>query len=87
MSDAIPAYKDSLPQAANASFIQSFTIEGLHGYRDVSIDSDYAATIIIARNGSGKTTLLAALNAFLRGHFGRLVNVEFTRIRCKTSHY
>lgn len=65
------------------SLIQTFVIEGLYGYRRLSLDSDYAATIIIAKNGSGKTTLLAALYAFLKGHFARLRELEFSVIRCQ----
>jgi len=48
--------------------IESFSIEGLHGYRDVALTSNYTATILIARNGAGKTTLLAALDAVLRAN-------------------
>jgi ABC-type lipoprotein export system ATPase subunit len=65
------------------SIVESFRIEGLHGYRNISLSSDYAATILIARNGSGKTTLLAALDAFLKGQFSRLRDLKFALIGCK----
>ncbi|UFX42101.1 AAA family ATPase [Bradyrhizobium sp. 41S5] len=63
--------------------MQYFKIEGLHGYRSISLESDYAATLLIAKNGSGKTTLLAALDAFLKGQFSRLKELQFSSIRCK----
>ncbi|PYE27967.1 putative AbiEii toxin of type IV toxin-antitoxin system [Paraburkholderia silvatlantica] len=69
--------------AARPSLVQDFRIEGLYGYRTIGISSDFAATILIAKNGSGKTTLLGALDAFLKGQFGRLTKLQFTRIVCK----
>lgn len=65
------------------SFVESFRIEDLYGYRTISLESQYAATIVIAKNGSGKTTLLAALDAFLKGQFSRLQDIKFYRIVCK----
>ena len=65
------------------SLIERFGIEGLYGYRSISLASEYAATILIAKNGTGKTTLLGALDAFLRLQLSRLRNLEFTEIRCK----
>ena len=55
----------------------------LYGHRSISLESDYAATILIAKNGTGKTTLLGALNAFLRMQLSRLRNLEFSEIHCK----
>jgi energy-coupling factor transporter ATP-binding protein EcfA2 len=65
------------------SIIESFSVEGLHGYRTVGLASRYAATVLIARNGAGKTTLLAVLDAFLKRQFSRLSTVEFSCIRCR----
>lgn len=62
------------------SLVEHFEIEGLHGYRDISLSSRYAATILIAKNGSGKTTLLGALDAVLKRQFLRLNNLNFSRI-------
>ncbi|WP_186374063.1 AAA family ATPase [Roseomonas gilardii] len=67
----------------NPSIIQSFEIKGLYGYRTLSLASNYAATILIAKNGSGKTTLLGALDAFLRSQFARLRDLQFREITCK----
>lgn len=65
------------------SLVQHFAIDGLFGYRSLSLESEYAATIVIAPNGAGKTTLLGALDAFLRCQFGRLADLSFNRIECK----
>lgn len=65
------------------SFVRHFAITGLFGYRSISLDSEYAATILIARNGAGKTTMLGALDAFLRCQFGRLADLSFDRIECR----
>lgn len=69
--------------AAEPSLVQHFSVEGLFGYRTLSLDSDFAATVLIARNGAGKTTILGALDAFLRCQFGRLEGLNFKRIICK----
>ncbi|MGE8667076.1 MAG: AAA family ATPase [Achromobacter mucicolens] len=68
---------------ADESFVRHFAITGLFGYRSISLDSEYAATILIARNGAGKTTMLGALDAFLRCQFGRLADLTFDRIECR----
>lgn len=65
------------------SLVQHFSIEGLYGYRSVSLSSKFAATVLIAKNGSGKTTLLGALDAFLKGQFTRLSEIQFSRITCR----
>jgi predicted ATPase len=68
--------------ALRPSIVKQFSIDGLFGYRSISLDSKYAATVLIAKNGSGKTTLLGALDAFLRGQFTRLANLDFETISC-----
>jgi predicted ATPase len=70
-------------RGAEPSIIEAFGIEGLYRYRSISLASEYAATILIAKNGTGKTTLLGALDAFLRMQFSRLRNLEFSEIHCK----
>lgn len=67
------------------SLIEAFGIRRLYGYRNVSLSSKHAATILIAKNGTGKTTLLGALDAFLRMQLSRLRNLEFGEIYCKLS--
>ncbi|WP_064835378.1 hypothetical protein [Rhizobium phaseoli] len=74
---------ESEPDVGSAeSLIRSFSIVNLYGYRTISLASEYAATVIIAKNGSGKTTLIGAMNAFLSRQFGRLRGLKFDSIRC-----
>lgn len=80
--------KDNLKESAsNAArkppVVEHFSIEGLYGYRSISLSSKFAATVLIARNGSGKTTLIAALDAFLRGQFTRFAGLRFDNIVCQ----
>ncbi|WIY52168.1 AAA family ATPase [Devosia sp. YIM 151766] len=70
-------------KGSSESIVERFSINGLHGYRSISLSSPYAATVLIAQNGSGKTTLLGALDAFLKGQYSRLKEIIFTEIRCK----
>lgn len=69
------------------SIVKRFSIEGLYGYRSISLSSNYAATILIAKNGSGKTTLLGALDAVLKRQFLRLNNLDFHRIIFRLDGY
>jgi predicted ATPase len=70
-------------RASQPSLLQSFHIEGLHGYKNIGMQSKFAATVLIAQNGSGKTTLIAAIDAVLRRQFARLRNLNFHQIRLK----
>ena len=74
--------QDPVESARRPPIVEHFAIEGLFGYRTVSLSSKYAATVLIAKNGSGKTTLLAALDAFLRGQFTRFAGLVFERMVC-----
>lgn len=58
--------------------IKKFNIQGLHGYKNVSIEFDNKAKIIVSENGSGKTTILSALNALLTMRFKRLGSIDFS---------
>lgn len=69
--------------ASRPPIVEYFGMDGLFGYRSVSLSSNFAATILIARNGSGKTTLIAALDAFLRGQFTRFAGLPFDTVVCK----
>lgn len=62
--------------------IRSFHLLGLHGYKDMSVDFNDKARIVIAENGSGKTTFLTAMYQFLKGDFYSLRNIHFSRIQC-----
>ncbi|MFG1412501.1 AAA family ATPase [Xanthobacter sp. VTT E-85241] len=83
MSSGSNERADIYQRGAEPSIVQSFSIVGLYGYRTISLSSEYAATILIARNGSGKTTLLGALDAFLKMQFSRLMDLQFSVIKCK----
>lgn len=65
------------------ALIERFGIRGLYGYRDISLSTKHAATILIARNGTGKTTLLGALDAFLKLDIPRFRELSFTEIFCR----
>lgn len=80
-NDAIKT--DGQARGSRPSVVEAFGIRGLHGYRDISLQSAHAASILIARNGSGKTTLLGVLDAFLRCQYSRLKQLEFDSIFCK----
>jgi predicted ATPase len=66
-----------------APLVERFTIRGLHGYKDLTIEFPGAATVVAAVNGTGKTTLLNALNAFLSRRLHRLNSLDFEYIECK----
>ncbi|MDX8496898.1 AAA family ATPase [Mesorhizobium sp. VK4C] len=83
MNDDIPEANDKTGRGARPALIEDFAIVGLYGYRTISLSSRYAATILIAKNGSGKTTLIGALDAFLKGQFTRLRDLNFSEIKCR----
>lgn len=63
--------------------VESFTLRGVHGYKDLAIKCAGTATIIAAENGTGKTTLLNAMQAFLSGRLHRLAALSFHSLECK----
>lgn len=69
--------------ALKKPLIESFAIEGLHGYRSLSLNTRFSGSVLIAPNGSGKTTFLGALDAFLKGQFTRLAGLNFESITCR----
>jgi predicted ATPase len=75
----------SYKSGAGPSIVESFAIDGLHGFLSISFASKRAATVLIARNGSGKTTLMGALDAFLKRQFFRLKDLQFDKMTCKLS--
>lgn len=62
------------------SFIKSFSINGLFGYKNVQIDFDEPYKIIVGENGSGKTTVLNCLYYTLAKKFELLANIRFDSI-------
>lgn len=75
-----------LPEVDHEPQLQRFTLRGLHGYKDITINFSGAATVIVAENGTGKTTVLSALNALLTRRFHRLAALSFRSLECKFSH-
>lgn len=65
------------------ALVERFTLRGVHGYKDITINFSDSATIVVAENGTGKTTVLGALNAFLTRRFHRLAAFSFTVLECK----
>ncbi|WP_345869786.1 AAA family ATPase [Shewanella algae] len=62
--------------------VKKFTIIGLHGYKDVIINFEAPAKILISENGVGKTTILYMLYSILSGRFEKIRNVEFEKAIC-----
>lgn len=57
--------------------ITRFSIEKLHGYKNIDIPFNSRAKILIAENGSGKTALLSILSKILQRDWVRLREIEF----------
>lgn len=60
--------------------VTKFVIQGLFGYKTVTVDFSSPVKIISAENGTGKTTLLNALYWILTGQFFRLQTINFHQI-------
>lgn len=61
-------------------FIESFSIKGLFGYKDVDLRFNNRILILIAENGYGKTTILNALNYTIQGCYKELLSIKFKSI-------
>lgn len=57
--------------------LSAFYLNGLHGYKTLSVNCEEQASIVLAENGVGKTTLLNCLYALLSGRTSRLVSLDF----------
>jgi hypothetical protein len=66
-----------------APLVTSFQLVGLHGYKNIRLDFQGQAKIVIAENGAGKTNFLSALEAFLTRNFFKLSNLQFDRVECE----
>jgi len=58
--------------------IESFSVEGLHGFVDASLDFFPDLTIIVGRNGSGKTSVLDLMSHLIRLDFEAIVKANFS---------
>jgi len=63
--------------------LESFAMEGLNGYKNISINFNHSVKIVAAENGSGKTTLLNALNAILTRNFHKINEYDFVKLKIK----
>lgn len=69
--------------ANGAEPLISFQLIGLHGYKNIRLDFQSKAKIVIAENGAGKTIFLSSLDAFLSRNFTKLSNLQFDRVECE----
>lgn len=60
--------------------IESFSIKGLFGKKDVNLVFKHKVQVYIGENGLGKTTVLNAMNFLLSCDFKNLINIIFSRI-------
>ncbi len=59
--------------------IDSFSVEGLHGFVDASLDFYPDLTVIVGRNGSGKTSVLDFMSHLIRLDFEAIAKANFTK--------
>lgn len=74
--------ESSRDDASENLVVKSFRVKGLHGFKNVEIEFESNARIVIAENGSGKTTVLSALAYFLRGEFLSLKSLPLDEVEC-----
>lgn len=67
----------------SSPLIESFTLYGVNGYKDIQLYCESGAKIVSAENGSGKTTLLNALYAVLTGNAAQLQKINFEKLSLK----
>ena len=60
-----------------SSFLRKFTLNGLNGYKTVTLNCESSTKIVNGDNGSGKTSLLNALYAVLAGKKSLLYAINF----------
>lgn len=63
--------------------LESFTLEGVNGYKTISARFERNVKILSAENGAGKTTLLNALHALLTFNSRKLLAIHFSRFTLK----
>ncbi|NEP41585.1 MAG: ATP-binding protein [Okeania sp. SIO2H7] len=70
----------ALGDRLNSSYLKSFSINGLFGYKDVKIPFEKEALILISENGFGKTIVLDTLYYSISGQYYKLSNIEFESV-------
>ena len=61
------------------TILKSFTLEKVHGHKNLHMDFSGKGSVLLAPNGSGKTTLLNALYALLTGKLERIYSLQFEK--------
>ena len=63
--------------------IEYFSIYGMHGHKDISIEFSTPYSILLSENGQGKTTILKIIDATLNGNIKKLRDASFRSIEIK----
>lgn len=65
--------------------LESIAVEGLFGIFDheIPLNTQRGITIVIGENGLGKTKILEMVEAFFKGHFYKLTNIEYKNFKLK----
>ena len=69
----------------NKTSIERFTIKGLFGSNDVTLNFQNEVNIYIGENGLGKTTILNCLYYILHNDYVKLSEISFNEIVVKFS--
>ncbi|CAI2310523.1 ATP-binding protein [Vibrio parahaemolyticus] len=67
----------------NERIFEYFKIYGLHNERNITLEMDKNAKILVSDNGSGKTTLLSCMYYILDKSFEKLEEICFSKIEMK----
>lgn len=70
----------------SSSIIEYFSIYGMHGHKDISIEFSTPYSILLSENGQGKTTILKIIDATLTGNIKKLRDASFRSIEIKFSN-
>lgn len=68
-----------------AQIIEYFTINKLHGHKNIKLEFNEPYKILLSENGQGKTTILKIIDATLNRNIKRLREINFGSIEIKFS--
>lgn len=69
----------------NQKIIDQFTLRKLNGYKNITLEINDSACVIIGENGSGKTSIMNSLYAVLAGKQSLLQKLNFESLEIKWS--